>query len=88
MAVGGIVAWAALGIGLCEDSGSPGSDAYCNHGGLEASGLAIAALALLALFVPALGVIRGKRRLFWIGLLAPLVLGLLVIFASAILGTD
>lgn len=88
MTVGGLVAWVGLGIGLCEDDGSPGSDTYCNHGGWEASGLAIAALVVLALLVPAVGVVAGKRRLFWIGLLAPLALGLLVVALSATLGTE
>jgi hypothetical protein len=88
MAVGGFFALYALGAGLCEDDGSPGSDSYCNRGGLEASGLAIAVLAGFALVVPAVGVVAGKRRLFWIGLLSPLALGLLVVAVSATLGTD
>jgi hypothetical protein len=88
MTVGGFVVWAALGLGLCEDDGSPGSDAYCNHGGWEASGLALAALAVVALMVPAAGVVIGKRRLFWIGLLSPLPLGVLVVLLSATLGAD
>jgi hypothetical protein len=88
MTVGGFVVWVLLGTGLCEDDGSPGSDTYCNHGGWEASGLAIAAIAGLALVVPAVGVVAGKRRLFWIGLLSPLALGLLVVALSATLGTD
>jgi hypothetical protein len=88
MTVGGFMAWAGLGLGLCEDEGSPGSDTYCNHGGWEASGLAIAALVVLALIVPAAGVVVEKRRLFWIGLLSPLALGVLVVALSATLGTD
>jgi hypothetical protein len=88
MTVGGFVAWVGLGVGLCEDDGSPGSDTYCNHGGWEASGLAIAALAVLALLIPAAGVATSNRRTFWIGLLSPLALGLLVVAVSATLGTD
>lgn len=88
MAIGGFMAWAALGVGLCEDDGSPGSDAYCNRGGWEASGLAIASLVAAALVVPAAGVLVRKRRLFWIGLLSPLALGVFVVVLSATLGAD
>jgi hypothetical protein len=88
MTVGGFVAWAGLGLGLCEDDGSPGSDAYCNHGGWEASGLAIAALVVLAVIVPAAGVVVGKRRLFLIGVVSPVALGALVVALSATLGAD
>jgi hypothetical protein len=88
MTVGGFMAWAGLGLGLCEDSGSPGSDTYCNQGGLEASGFAIAALVVAALIVPAAGVVVGRRRLFWMGLLSPLPLGALVVLLSAALGAD
>lgn len=75
-------------LGVRDDDGSPGSDTYCNHGGWEASGLAIAALAVLALLIPAPGVATGNRRTFWIGLVSPLALGVLVVVLSAILGTD
>jgi len=88
MAVGGFFALYALGAGLCEDDGSPGSDSYCNRGGLEASGLAIAALVVWALVVPSAGVIAAKRRLFWMGVVLPLPLGVLVVALSATLGTD
>jgi hypothetical protein len=88
MTVGGFVAWFGLGVGLCEDDGSPGSDSYCNHGGWEASGLAIAALAVLALLIPAAGVVAGNRHTFWIGLLSPLAFGVLVVVLSGIIGTD
>jgi hypothetical protein len=88
MTVGGFVAWAGLGAGLCEDDGSSGSDTYCNHGGWEASGLAIAALAVLAVLIPTVGVAAGKRRTFWIGLLSPLALGVLVVVLSGTLGAD
>jgi hypothetical protein len=88
MTVGGFTAWAGLGVGLCEDDGSSGSDTYCNHGGWEATGLAIALLAVLALFVPAVGVVAGNRRLFWFGVLSPLAFGFLVVAVSATLGTD
>ena len=88
MTIGGWFAWFVLGAGLCEDDDSPGSDAYCNRGGWEASGLAFASLAVLALLLPAAGVAAGKRRLFWIGLLAPIPLSVLVFVLSTILGQD
>jgi hypothetical protein len=50
--------------------------------------LAFASLAVLALLIPAAGVTAGNRRLFWIGLLAPLALGGLVFVLSTILGQD
>ena len=88
MTVGGLFAWVVLGVGLCEDSGSAGSDTYCNEGGWEASGLAIGILAALAVVVPAAAVVAGQRRLFWIGLLLPLALGVLVVVLSVTLGTE
>jgi uncharacterized membrane protein YhaH (DUF805 family) len=88
MTIGGFVALSALGSGLCEDDDSPGSDTYCNRGGWEATGLAMAALAVLALLLPAAAVAAGKRRLFWMGLLAPLALGVFVVVLSARLGQD
>jgi hypothetical protein len=88
MTVGGAVAWIALGTGLCEDDGSAGSDAFCNRGGWEASGLALGALVVLAVLIPAVGLAAGKRRLFWIGLLSPVALGVLVVVLAAVLGTD
>lgn len=88
MTVGGLIAWVGLGTGLCEDDGSLGSDTYCNHGGWEASGLVIVALAALALFVPAAAVAARTQRLFWIGVVSPLILGVLVVVLSATLGTD
>ena len=86
MAIGAFVAWASLGAGLCEDDGSPGTDAYCNHGGWQASGLALAVLVAFAVIVPTAGVVVGKRRLFWFGLLAPPALAVLVVLLSAKLG--
>jgi hypothetical protein len=88
MTIGGWVALGVLGSGLCEDDDSPGSDTYCNQGGFEASGLAFASLAVLALLIPAAGVAAGNRRLFWIGVLAPMALGVLVFVLSTILGQD
>jgi hypothetical protein len=88
MTIGGWFAWFVLGAGLCEDDDSPGSDTYCNQGGWEASGLAFASLAVLALLLPAAGIAAGNRRLFWIGLLAPIPLGVLVFVLSTILGQD
>jgi hypothetical protein len=87
-AVGALIAWALLGAGLCEDDDSPGSDTYCNAGGMEASALAIAALVVLALLVPVTALVAGKRRLFWIGLISPLPLGVVVVVLATILGTD
>jgi hypothetical protein len=88
MTIGGWLAFGVLGSGLCEDDDSPGSDAFCNRGGWEASGLAFASLAVLALLIPAAGVAAGNRRLFWVGLLAPIALGVLVFVLSTILGQD
>jgi hypothetical protein len=82
----GLFAWIGLGIGLCEDTGSPGSNAYCNHGGWEASGLAIAGLGVSAVIIPVAGVVTGSRRLFWIGLLSPLLLLMMDVFLSATIG--
>src|SRR5919109_5212972 len=86
MLVGGLVAWILLGVGLCEDSGSPGSDAYCNGGGWEASGLAIAGLALSAVIIPIVGVVTSSRRLFWTGVVSPPVLAAMVVLLAATLG--
>ena len=88
MTIGGSFAWFVLGAGLCEDDDSPGSDTYCNQGGWEASGLALASLAVLALLLPSAALASGNRRLFWIGLLAPIPLGVLVFVLSTILGQD
>jgi hypothetical protein len=77
-----------LGVGLCEDDGSPGSDTYCNHGGWEAGGLAIAALGVVALVVPGIAAAAKTQRWFWIGVVSPLVLGVLVVVVSVTLGTD
>ena len=88
MTIGGFIAWAGLGVGLCEDDGSPGTDAYCNHGGWEASGLALAGLLAFAVIVPTAGVVAGKRLLFWLGLLAPPALAVFVVMVSAKLGAD
>jgi hypothetical protein len=87
MTVGGFIAWVVLGIGLCEDDASVGSDRYCNRGGWEASGLAIAILAAVALVIPAAAVVAGQQRLFWIGVLSPVALCVLVVVLSATLGT-
>jgi hypothetical protein len=88
MTVGGFVAWVGLGTGLCEDDGSSGSDTYCSHGGWEATGLAIAALAVLAVLVPAGRSCCGEATVVLDRLLSPLALGLLVVAVSASLGTD
>ncbi len=88
MLVGGLIAWVGLGVGLCEDAGSPGSDGYCKQGGWEASGLVLGVLAVTALFVPATGAATGNRRLFWIGLLSPLTLAVADVLFSASLGNS
>jgi hypothetical protein len=86
MLVGGLIAWVGLGTRLCEDFGSPGSDAFCNGGGWEASGLAIACLTVVAVLIPAAGVVSGSRRLFWTGLLLPLGLAVADVGLAAMLG--
>jgi hypothetical protein len=83
---GGLVAWVGLGTGLCEDSGSPGSDAFCSRGGWEATGLAIGCLTVVAALIPAAGVVSGSRRLFWTGLLLPVGLAVADVTLAAMLG--
>ena len=85
--VGGFIAWLALGLSLCEEDFSPGSDRYCGEGGWEASGLVFAVLAISTATVPAVGVLLGRRRLFWAGVVGPILLGLLTALISATAGT-
>jgi hypothetical protein len=85
--VGGIAAWVSLGTGLCEGSGSSGSDLYCNRGGWEASGFGLGAAFFLAGAIPAAAVAVGSRRWFWIGLIAPAALSVIDVVLSATLGT-
>jgi hypothetical protein len=74
---GGALAWVMLGAGLCEDVGSPGSDAFCNHGGLEASGVGFVALFAAGLVVPVVGLAANRKGLFWSGVLGPVALAAL-----------
>jgi hypothetical protein len=86
-AVGGFIAWLMLGLSLCEENFSAGSERYCNEGGWEASGLVFAVLAISTVAVPAVGVVLGRRRLFWAGVAGPVLLGLLTVLISATAGT-
>jgi hypothetical protein len=86
MIVGGIVGALFLGIGLCEDVGSPGSDAYCNGGGMEASVFTLFGIAASTLVVPAVALALGRRRVFWIGVFAPPVLAVLEFVVATKLG--
>jgi hypothetical protein len=83
---GSAIAWLAVGIGLCEESYSPGSDRYCNRGGWEASGGAYVAIVVSAVVVPALGARAGSRRVFWVGLSLPVLLAVADVVLSATLG--
>jgi uncharacterized membrane protein len=76
MLVGGFYGFFLLG-GPCEDVGSGGSDAYCNHGGLEASAFTLLAIVASSVVVPTVAAALGHRRLFWIGVCAPPVLAAL-----------
>jgi hypothetical protein len=73
---GGGMAWLVLGA-LCEDVQSPGTDGFCKHGGWETSGLVFAGLLVLGVVVPAFGLALRRRRLFWTGLVAPVLLATL-----------
>jgi hypothetical protein len=82
---GGLVGWAALG-GMCEDVGSSGSDGFCNHGGWEAASLVFASMLVLGIVVPALALALRRRRLFWSGVVGPVVLAALDFVLAAIYG--
>jgi uncharacterized membrane protein YhaH (DUF805 family) len=73
---GGGIGWLALGA-LCEDVGSAGSDEYCNHGGWETAGLVFACLLVLGILVPAAALAARRKRLFWAGVVGPVLLGVL-----------
>jgi hypothetical protein len=88
MLFGSGIAWIALGVGLCEDDGFPGSDGYCNDGGWEATGLAFIALVAAALVVPAIGRAAGRKRLFWTGIAGPPLVATLVTLLVLKLGTQ
>lgn len=72
-----------LSISLCEDVRSSGASQYCNYGGTDASGKVIGMLVISSIAVPIVGISLGRRKLFWIGIAAPLALELLLILAAA-----
>jgi hypothetical protein len=72
--LGGLIGSLALADGLCEDVGSPGSDAFCNHGGLEAAGLVFGTSLVLGIVAPAVGLALRRKRLFWTGVGGPVLL--------------
>ena len=80
-------AWLALAIGLCEDDGFPGTDAYCNGGGVEVTCMAFVALAGAVRVVPAVGWAARSHRVFWFGVLAPPVLAGVVVLTVLAIGT-
>jgi hypothetical protein len=82
---GGLVGAAALG-GMCEDVGSSGSDRFCKQGGLEDSALVFACMLVLGIVVPILGLAFRRKRLFWSGVVGPVVLGALNFGLAAIYG--
>ena len=84
--LGGVSGTAALAAGLCEDVGSPGSDGFCNHGGLEAAGLVFACLLVLGIVTPVVGLALRRRRLFWTGVGGPVLLAALNFALASIYG--
>lgn len=85
--LGGGFAWLALAIGLCEDDGFAGTDAYCNGGGIEATGAAFLVLAGAVLIAPAIGWAARWHRVFWVGVLGPPVLAAVVVVTVLAVGT-
>ena len=83
--VGGWILLRWLGL-LCE-VGSSGTEMYCD-GGWEASGLAFAGLVAFAIVIPAAAVVLRRRRLFWIALVAAIILAPLNFVLSAIFGSN
>jgi hypothetical protein len=73
---GGAFAWIVLAA-FCEDVGGAGSDRFCRHGGWETSGLVFATLFVAGLVVPTVGVVSRRKRLFWAGIVGPILLALL-----------
>jgi hypothetical protein len=86
MTVGGLIGALFLGAGLCEDVGSPGSEPYCNHGGMEASIFTLLAISASTLVVPAIAVALGRRGLFWLGVCVPPALAVLEFVLATNLG--
>jgi hypothetical protein len=85
--VGAYIAALPVSVGLCEDSGSSGSDAYCNGGGMETALIAILIDVAAALAAPALVLLSGRHGAFKVALLAP-PLGLpLILLATWVFGT-
>jgi hypothetical protein len=72
--------------GLCEDVGSAGSDRFCRHGGLETAALVFACLLVVGVALPAVALAFRRRRLFWAGLLGPVLLAALNFVLAAIYG--
>jgi hypothetical protein len=85
--IGGWVLWRWLGL-LCEGSGSSGTETYCGGGGWEASGLAFASLVPSAIVIPTAAVVLRRRRLFWVALIAAVILAPLNFVLSAIFGSN
>ena len=75
--LGGVIGWLALAGGLCEDVGSPGTDRFCNHGGLETAGLVFACALVLGVIGPAAALAVRRKELFWPGVVGPVLLAVL-----------
>jgi hypothetical protein len=84
---GAFVAAILVSVGLCEDTGSPGSDSYCNGGGMETALAAILIDVAAVVVGPAAALLSGREGRFKFSLVAPL-LGLpLIVAAATLLGT-
>jgi len=75
--LGGLIGWLARAGMLCEDVGSPGSEAFGNHGGLKAASLVFVCLLVFGIVTPAVGLGLRRKRLFWTGVCGPVLLAVL-----------
>jgi hypothetical protein len=84
---GAFIAALLVSAGMCEDSGSVGSDAYCRDGGMETALIAILIDVAAVVVGPAAALLTGRERGFKFWLVAPL-LGLpLILLVTHFLGT-
>jgi len=84
--VGGFIGTVFLAGTLCEDDGSPGTDRFCNHGGLETAGLVFVCLLALGAVTPAIGLALRRKALFWTGVGGPVLLAALNFVLASIYG--
>jgi hypothetical protein len=85
LSFGGGSGWLVLAA-LCEDVGSAGSDTFCKHGGWETVGLVFACLLVVGVLLPAVALAFHRRRLFWTGLVGPVLLAALNFVLAMIYG--